>query len=354
MSTPSIPSVPRIPRIPRIAGRAWPTPRWRNAAGIAAVLLLTVIGCYVEANPAHFYGGLHLTGHPPLAAYLLVALPALALAWRDRAPVAVFAVTIAAAVAWAALGQIDGAALVPVMVALFWVALTCSRQVTLAAGWPGRPPSSWPRARSARSAGSAAPARPCGRSCWPRARRRLRRGAPQVAGRRAGPRRPGRADAGGGDPPAGRRRADADRARAARCRRPLDGDDQRAGHRRGRAAGEDPAGAADAIQAIRGASKSGLRELRAILRCRATPARRRPGCDAQPARHPDARRRDHRRGLARHRAGRRPGGAAAAAGRAGRLPHRAGIADQRRAPRPRRVRDRDRGPGRRRADNRDH
>ena len=47
---------------------SWPSSSWRGAAGIAVVVLLTVVGCYVEANPAHSYGGLHLTGHPPLAA----------------------------------------------------------------------------------------------------------------------------------------------------------------------------------------------------------------------------------------------------------------------------------------------
>src|SRR6185437_6426657 len=120
-----------------VSHAAWPPRRWRSAAGIVLVLLLTVVGCYVEANPAHRYGGLHLASHPPLAAYLLVALPALALIWRDRAPVAVFAVSVGAAVAWAALGQIDGAALVPVMVALYWVALTRPRQVALAAGLAG-------------------------------------------------------------------------------------------------------------------------------------------------------------------------------------------------------------------------
>jgi hypothetical protein len=114
--------------------RAVRPPRgWLGAAGVAVVLLLTVIGCYVEANPAHHYGGLHLTSHPPLAAYLLVAAAALALAARDRAPVAVYAVTAAAAVAWAALGQIDGAALVPVLVALFLVAFSRPRWVAVAA-----------------------------------------------------------------------------------------------------------------------------------------------------------------------------------------------------------------------------
>jgi len=62
-------------------------------------------------------GGLHLTSHPPLAAYLLLAVPALALIWRDHRPVGVLGLAVAELVGWAALGQIDGVALVPVMVA---------------------------------------------------------------------------------------------------------------------------------------------------------------------------------------------------------------------------------------------
>ncbi len=58
-----IKSVARLPRA------------WRAAAGVALVTALAVAGAYVEANPAHRYGGLHLTSHPPLAAYLLLAVP---------------------------------------------------------------------------------------------------------------------------------------------------------------------------------------------------------------------------------------------------------------------------------------
>jgi hypothetical protein len=63
--------------------------RWWSAAGVGVVTLLAVIGSYVEANPVHTYGGLHLTSHPPLAAYLLVGVPALALVGRGRRPVGV-------------------------------------------------------------------------------------------------------------------------------------------------------------------------------------------------------------------------------------------------------------------------
>ena len=50
-----IKSVARLPRC------------WLDAAGVALVTALAVVGAYVEANPVHRYGGLHLTSHPPLA-----------------------------------------------------------------------------------------------------------------------------------------------------------------------------------------------------------------------------------------------------------------------------------------------
>ena len=70
--------------------------RWLGAAGVALVTALTVVGAYVEANPAHHYGGLHLTSHPPLAAYLLLAVPAVALIWRNSRPVEVLALAVGA------------------------------------------------------------------------------------------------------------------------------------------------------------------------------------------------------------------------------------------------------------------
>jgi hypothetical protein len=121
-----IKSVVRLPR------------RWLGAAGIALVTALAVAGAYVEANPVHRYGGLHLTSHPPLAAYLLLAVPSLALIWRNRRPVEVLGLAVGGAVGWAALGQIDGAALVPVIVGVYWVALTRTRRIAVAAGSPGR------------------------------------------------------------------------------------------------------------------------------------------------------------------------------------------------------------------------
>src|SRR3984885_8705033 len=57
--------------------------RWLEAGGVALVTALAVVGAYVEANPVHRYGGLHLARHPLLAAYLLLAVPAVALIWRN-------------------------------------------------------------------------------------------------------------------------------------------------------------------------------------------------------------------------------------------------------------------------------
>jgi hypothetical protein len=110
---------------------------WLGAAGVAVVTALAVVGGYLEANPVHRYGGLHLTGHPPPAAYLLLAVPAVALIWRNSRPVEVLGLAVAGAVGWAALGQIDGAALVPVIVGVYWVALTRTRRTAIAAGLAG-------------------------------------------------------------------------------------------------------------------------------------------------------------------------------------------------------------------------
>jgi signal transduction histidine kinase len=250
-----------------LVSTAWLSPRWRSTAGIALVLLLTVIGCYVEANPVHTYAGLHLTTHPPLAAYLLVAVPAVALAWRDRAPVAVFATAVAADVGWAAFGQIDGAALVPVIVATFWLALARPRQIALAAGlagataifvtegalgpfgWFGGPNATmWPELLAAGALGGYVAAR----RQWLAAERDRGARAQQIREEET------------------RRRVDAERMRIARELHDVVAHSMAMINVQATAAAvllaEDPASAAEAIQAIRGASKSGLRELRAILK----------------------------------------------------------------------------------------
>jgi hypothetical protein len=185
-----IKSVVRLPR------------RWLDAAGVALVTGLAVAGAYVEANPVHRYGGLHLASHPPLAAYLLLAVPSVALIWRNSRPVEVLGLAVGGAVGWAALGQIDGAALVPVIVGVYWVALTRARRIAVAAGLAGAAaifvtegllgPFGWFGGPNA--------------TMWPRSARTWRRAAsgwPLSLTARRGPSRPGRRKPAGASTPSG-------------------------------------------------------------------------------------------------------------------------------------------------------
>ena len=249
--------IERVIRLPR---------RWLAAAGVTLVTVLAVVGAYVEANPVHRYGGLHLTSHPPLAAYLLLAAPSIALIWRNSRPVEVLGLAVGGAVGWAALGQIDGAALVPVIVGVYWVALTRTWRIAVAAGlagavaifvtegvlgpfgWFGGPNATmWPELLAAGAIGAYVAAR----------RQWLAAEADRVA----------RAEQAREEET--RRRVDAERMRIARELHDVVAHSMAMINVQATAAGmqlaADPASAAEAIQAIRRASKSGLRELRAIL-----------------------------------------------------------------------------------------
>ncbi len=240
--------------------------RWLDIAGVALVTALAVVGAYVEANPVHRYGGLHLAGHPPLAAYLLLAVPALALIWRNSRPVEVLGLTVAGAVGWAALGQIDGAVLVPVIVGVYWVALTRTWRIAVAVGlagaaaifvtegllgpfgWFGGPNATmWPELLAAGAVGAYVAAR----RQWLAAEGDRAARAEQAQEEET------------------RRRVDAERMRIARELHDVVAHSMAMINVQATAAGmqlaADPASAAEAIQAIRSASKSGLRELRAIL-----------------------------------------------------------------------------------------
>ena len=240
--------------------------RWLGAAGVVLVTALTVSGAYAEANPVHRYGGLHLTSHPPLAAYLLLAAPSVALIWRNSRPVQVLGLAVSGAAGWAALGQIDGAALVPVIVGVYWVALTRPRRIAIAAGlagaaaifvtegllgpfgWFGGPNATmWPELLAAGAVGAYVAAR----RQWLDAEHDRVSRAEQAREEET------------------RRRVDAERMRIARELHDVVAHSMAMINVQATAASmqlaDDPASAADAIQAIRSASKSGLRELRAIL-----------------------------------------------------------------------------------------
>jgi signal transduction histidine kinase len=256
----------RTLRVMGIKSMVVPPRRWLGPAGVALVTVLAVAGAYAEANPVHHYGGLHLTGHPPLAAYLLLVVPSAALIWRDSRPVQVLGLTVAGAAGWAALGQIDGAALVPVIVAVYWVALTRTRRVAVSAGfagavaifvaeglagpfgWLGGPNATmWPELLAAGAVGGYVAAR----RHWLAAEADRAARAEQAREEET------------------RRRVDAERMRIARELHDVVAHSMAMINVQATAAGmqlaEDPASAAEAIQAIRAASKSGLRELRAIL-----------------------------------------------------------------------------------------
>jgi signal transduction histidine kinase len=253
----------RVMGIKNAAGR----PRhWLDAAGVALVTALAVTGAYVEANPVHHYGGLHLAGHPPLPAYLLLAVPSVALVGRNSRPVEVLGLAVGGAVGWAALGQIDGAALVPVIVGVYWVALTRAWRIAVAAGlagaaaifvtegllgpfgWFGGPNATmWPELLAAGAVGAYVAAR----RQWLAAESDRAARAEQAREEET------------------RRRVDAERMRIARELHDVVAHSMAMINVQATAAGmqlaADPASAAEAIQAIRQASKSGLRELRTIL-----------------------------------------------------------------------------------------
>lgn len=95
--------------------------------GLAVLMaVVTLAGSSGESHPSSQIDGA-VAGHhvpaAPAAAYLLVAVSALALAWRRRSPVLVLAVSLSAALAYTCLGYVDGAVIVNPMFALYAVAL---------------------------------------------------------------------------------------------------------------------------------------------------------------------------------------------------------------------------------------
>ena len=246
----------------RLAKGPWPEP-----AGVALVLVLVVAGSVAEAYPSHHYAGLHLRTHPNPAAFALVAVPALLLWWRRSHPAAVYLAAVAATAGWAAMGQVYGASLVVVLVALYWLAVAGSGRIALAAlgtggaltiwlvggllgpwGWWGGPQlDMWPEMLAAAAVGAAVAAR----RQW-KASERLRYAQLERAREEET-----------------RRRVDSERLRIARELHDVVAHSIAMINVQASAAAtllpQDPARVAEALQAIRAASKNGLRELRSIL-----------------------------------------------------------------------------------------
>ena len=119
------------------ARRLWSSPAVRDAALAVLVTLLLVSGSLGEGNPSNPADRIQFRGHAvpqPGAAVLLVAIACLALAWRRRYPVTVLAVSVAAVSAYSLLGYVNGAALVAPIIALYTVATQVSvRRAVVAA-----------------------------------------------------------------------------------------------------------------------------------------------------------------------------------------------------------------------------
>jgi signal transduction histidine kinase len=113
----------------------WPV---RDALLAALLTFIVLFGSYGEAHPRQVSDLAQFRGHPvphPTAALALVGVAALALAWRRRYPVTVLAVSVTGVAVYSVLGYVNGAALAAPVLALYAVAAQVSarRAVVLAA-----------------------------------------------------------------------------------------------------------------------------------------------------------------------------------------------------------------------------
>jgi len=123
------------------AAAAWH--RWvdspvRDAVLAVVLTVVLVFGSYGEGHPNQLGDVAQFRNHPiphPTAALALVAVACLALAWRRRYPVAVLAVSVVAVAVYSLLGYVNGASLIAPVLAVYAVAAQASvrRAVVLAA-----------------------------------------------------------------------------------------------------------------------------------------------------------------------------------------------------------------------------
>jgi signal transduction histidine kinase len=109
----------------------------RDTAFAVAVTVVLLTGSYFEGHP---HSPSNLDQFPqhrapqPGAALLLVAVACLALAWRRRRPLAALAVSTAATAAYSLLGYVNGAVLIAPVLAVYAVATQVSVRRAIAAG----------------------------------------------------------------------------------------------------------------------------------------------------------------------------------------------------------------------------
>ena len=97
----------------------------RDAVYAVLLTVITVFGAYGEAHPRQISDQIPANSpaaHTPTAALLLVAAASLVLVVRNRWPLAVLGVSVAAVTVYSALGYVNGAALLAPVVAVYTVA----------------------------------------------------------------------------------------------------------------------------------------------------------------------------------------------------------------------------------------
>jgi len=117
--------------------RAWRTVVTRDTLTALIMTVVTLFGSYGEAHPTN-KADMVVNGHPvphtPNAALLLIVLAGLVLAGRHRHPVAVLVISTAAVSVYSLLGYVNGAALLSPTFALYALSVTLPlRQAVIAA-----------------------------------------------------------------------------------------------------------------------------------------------------------------------------------------------------------------------------
>jgi signal transduction histidine kinase len=118
----------RQPALGGLLARARRSPLAFDIGFAVVMAVITLVGSLGEGRPNPPFNkpaaGHHIP-HVGVAAALLVLVSALVLIWRRRAPVAVLAVSLAAVVAYTCLGYVNGAAMLNPIAALYAVAVAC-------------------------------------------------------------------------------------------------------------------------------------------------------------------------------------------------------------------------------------
>jgi signal transduction histidine kinase len=119
------------------AWRRWRSSFVRDAVLAVVVTAILVLASLAEGDPTSPSDKILFRGHAaphPTAALLLVAIACLVLAWRRRYPVIVLAVSVGAVTVYSLLGYVNGAALVAPVLGLYAVATQVSvRRAVIAA-----------------------------------------------------------------------------------------------------------------------------------------------------------------------------------------------------------------------------